>query len=76
LASCYKTSLQLAVQNGIKTIAFPAISCGVYRFPKKLAAEIAVREVKNFLSKNDLTEKVMFVCFDEEMYEIYLKFDT
>jgi len=73
LASCYKTCLRLAAETGIKTIAFPAISCGVYRFPKEQAAEIAIKEAKNFLSENDLIEKIIFVCFDEEMYEFYKK---
>jgi len=50
LASCYRTSLKLARENGIKTIAFPAISCGVYRFPKKEAAKIALREIEKFLN--------------------------
>jgi O-acetyl-ADP-ribose deacetylase (regulator of RNase III) len=55
LASCYRESLKLAQENGIKTIAFPAISCGVYRFPKKEAAKIALREIEIFLSSQ--TEK-------------------
>ena len=71
LASCYKNSLEMAVENAVKTIAFPSISTGVYHFPLKRAAEIAVREVKNFLQKNDSVEKVIFVCFDEETYNTY-----
>jgi O-acetyl-ADP-ribose deacetylase (regulator of RNase III) len=71
LASCYQTSLKLAVQNKIKTIAFPGISTGAYRFPKDLAALIAVNETKRFLSKNDYPEKVIFVAFDQENYDIY-----
>ena len=66
LADCYRNSLQLAVDNGCKTIAFPNISTGVYRFPKKDAAKIAVETVTAFLSQTDKIEKVMFVCFDEE----------
>ncbi|MEI6947636.1 O-acetyl-ADP-ribose deacetylase [Paraflavisolibacter sp. H34] len=66
LASCYRKSLQLAVDNGCKTIAFPNISTGVYGFPKKEAAEISVRTVNEFLSQTDKIEKVIFVCFDDE----------
>ena len=68
LANCYKNSLKLAVENKIKTIAFPAISTGVYRFPLERATKIAVSEVKKFLEKNESIEKVIFVCFDEETY--------
>jgi len=73
LASCYKNSLKLAVENKVKTIAFPAISTGVYRFPLDRAVKIAVKEVKKFLEKNVSIEKVIFVCFDEETYKIYHK---
>jgi len=52
-------------------MAFPAISTGIYRFPLERATKIAVTEVKKFLEKNDTIEKVIFVCFDEETYEIY-----
>lgn len=72
LADCYLNSLKLAIENKIKTIAFPNISTGVYRFPKKLAAEIALREVNNFLSTENTLEKVIFVCFDHENYNLYL----
>ena len=71
LANCYKNSLKLAVENNFKTIAFPAISTGVYRFPLERATKIAVAEVKKFLKKNESVEKVIFVCFDEETYSIY-----
>lgn len=71
LANCYKNSLKIAVENKIKTIAFPAISTGVYHFPPERAAKIALSEVKNFLDKNDSIEKVVFVCFDNKNYEIY-----
>jgi O-acetyl-ADP-ribose deacetylase (regulator of RNase III) len=71
LANCYRNSLKLAETLGVKTIAFPNISTGVYGFPKKLAAEIAVNEVKNF--KSEAIEKVLFVCFDDENEEIYQK---
>lgn len=71
LANCYENSLKLAVNYKIKTIAFPNISTGVYRFPKELAAEIAVKEVKKFLEDNSTIEEVIFVCFSDENYNIY-----
>lgn len=71
LAICYINSLKLAESLNVKTIAFPNISTGVYRFPKELAGKIAVDEVKNF--KSDIIEKVIFVCFDDENEEIYKK---
>ncbi|HED07491.1 MAG TPA: O-acetyl-ADP-ribose deacetylase [Ignavibacteria bacterium] len=73
LASCYKNSLKLAIENKIKSIAFPAISTGVYRFPLELATKIAIGEVKDFLSNNDTFEKIIFVCFDERTYNSYNK---
>lgn len=72
LASCYRNSLKLAVNNNIKTIAFPAISTGVYRFPLELATKIALTETKNFFKNNNNIEEVIFVCFDERTKEIYL----
>lgn len=71
LANCYRNSLKLAEENNIRTIAFPAISTGVYRFPKERAAAIALREVKNFLNDHKLPEKVIFCSFDEASARIY-----
>jgi O-acetyl-ADP-ribose deacetylase (regulator of RNase III) len=71
LSSCYSTSLKLAVKNKIKTIAFPAISTGVYGFPLERAARIAVRTVLDFLNSDKSTKKVIFVCFDHKTYQIY-----
>jgi len=71
LASCYRSSLQLAVENNIKTIAFPSISTGAYRFPVKRAAEIAIREIGRFLLSNESIERVFMVCFDEKTMEAY-----
>ena len=69
LADCYKSSLQLAVGNDCKTIAFPCISTGVYKYPKNEAARVAVDTVLQFLDSNpDTIEKVLFVCFDDENY--------
>lgn len=71
LTSCYRSALQLAKENKIKRIAFPGISTGVYRFPKDMAALIAVNETKRFLKKNSFPEKVIFVAFDDENYDTY-----
>ena len=71
LANAYYNSLKLAVENQAKTIAFPNISTGIYHFPKDKAAEIAIKTVKGFLSAHHEIDKVIFVCFDEENYEIY-----
>jgi O-acetyl-ADP-ribose deacetylase (regulator of RNase III) len=71
LANCYQNSLKLAADNNIKTIAFPSISTGVYRFPVERASKIAVKETKDFLEKNPSIEKIIFVCFDDKTYEEY-----
>lgn len=71
LRNAYTNCLMLARQQGIKTIAFPNISTGVYRFPKLLAAQIALRAVEDFTAKNHLPERIVFVCFDQENYSIY-----
>lgn len=71
LASCYSTSLELAKKHKIRMLAFPGISTGAYGFPKDLAATIAITETKRFLVKHRCPEKVFFVTFDDENYEIY-----
>jgi len=76
LASAYRSSLQLATEHGVHTIAFPNISTGIYRFPKQRAAEIAMATVREFLGANSGIEKVIFVCFDLENLEIYKKLLT
>lgn len=73
LASCYRKSLGLARENSLKTIAFPAISTGAYRFPMDLAANIAMSEARSFLKENILPEKVVFVCFDPATRMVYEK---
>jgi O-acetyl-ADP-ribose deacetylase (regulator of RNase III) len=73
LASCYQTSLSLAKEKKLKTVAFPGISTGAYGFPKDLAALIAVTETKSFLTKNSYPEKVIFVTFGDDSYETYRK---
>lgn len=71
LEDCYRNSLSIAVKNGIKSIAFPAISTGIYSFPIERATKIAVRSVKKFLAENESIEKVIFVCFSDDDYRIY-----
>jgi O-acetyl-ADP-ribose deacetylase len=73
LASCYVSSLNLAVAHEIKTIAFPAISCGVYGYPPEEAALIAVREAGRFLADDSSIERVIFTCFGDDVYHAYLK---
>lgn len=76
LASAYRSSLQLALEHELRTIAFPNISTGIYRFPKQRAAEIATTTVREFLSTNAGIEKVVFVCFDTENLELYRELMT
>ena len=71
LANCYRHSLQLAVENGIKTIAFPAVSCGAYGYPISEAAQIALKTVRDFLATDDRIEKITFVLWDEDIYDAY-----
>jgi len=72
LADCYTNSLKLAAENGIKTIAFPCISTGVYHFPFEKSCRIALDRVKNFLEENDAVDEVLLVCFSELDYQHYL----
>jgi len=72
LANCYKNCLALAKENGVKTIAFPSISTGVYRFPVDQAAKIAVGEILGFLDQDDSVDQVTIVCFDDKTKEYYL----
>jgi O-acetyl-ADP-ribose deacetylase (regulator of RNase III) len=71
LASCYRASLQLAHRHGLVSIAFPAISCGVYGYPIEQACRIAIDTVREFLTDNELPERVLFVLFSEEFFRIY-----
>ncbi|MFO1425287.1 MAG: O-acetyl-ADP-ribose deacetylase [Candidatus Competibacteraceae bacterium] len=71
LAACYRNSLRLAVERGVRTIAFPAISCGVYGYPPDQAARIAVREVRAFLADDDRIETVYLVCFGEDIRQSF-----
>lgn len=73
LASCYRYSLRLAKEHGVRTIAFPAISTGAYRFPLERATRIALKEVADFLRQEPLPEKVIFCCFGTEVLKTYEK---
>lgn len=71
LASCYRRSLELAQEAGCKSIAFPAISCGIYHFPPEQAAQIAVRTVIETLSSTPAVQHVIFACFQDDMLALY-----
>ena len=70
LVNCYSNSLKLAIENECKTIAFPSISTGIYKFPKDKAAKIAIKTISNFLEENQKIQKVILVSFDDENYQI------
>jgi O-acetyl-ADP-ribose deacetylase (regulator of RNase III) len=71
LASCYRSSLALAVEHQVRTIAFPAISCGIFGYPPYHASRVAVGEVSRFLDGEPSFEKVIFVCFSRDVFEAY-----
>jgi O-acetyl-ADP-ribose deacetylase (regulator of RNase III) len=71
LASCYRNSLALAVENGCRSLAFPAISCGIFGYPVEQASRIAVGETARFLKDEPAIEKVLFVCFSRDIVEAY-----
>lgn len=71
LASCYQRCLELAESHHVKTLAFPAISTGVYHFPKQRAAQIAVAHVRAWLADHDLPDRVLFCCFSPDDADIY-----
>jgi O-acetyl-ADP-ribose deacetylase (regulator of RNase III) len=73
LASCYRESLKLAAAHALKTIAFPAISCGAYGYPLEQAVKTAVRECAAFAAANSLPEKIVFACFDSATLAAYEK---
>jgi O-acetyl-ADP-ribose deacetylase (regulator of RNase III) len=72
LASCYQRSLEVAEQHGVESIALPAISTGVYRFPLERATGIAVAQVRRWLEHHELPRRVVFVCFGADAYQCYL----
>lgn len=71
LSNCYLNSLKLAIENKIKTIAFPAISTGVYGFPLERATQIAIKTVNNFIQSDKSIQRVIIVCFDQTTYQTY-----
>jgi O-acetyl-ADP-ribose deacetylase (regulator of RNase III) len=71
LASAYRRSLEVAAENGARTVAFPSISTGVYGFPVERAAPIALREIARFLRENEAVEKVYMVTHGDDTYEVY-----
>jgi O-acetyl-ADP-ribose deacetylase (regulator of RNase III) len=71
LASCYCNSLRLALGNGVRSIAFPAISCGAYGYPLEQATEIAVRETRRFLDEHAGIDRVIFACFGDDVASAY-----
>jgi O-acetyl-ADP-ribose deacetylase (regulator of RNase III) len=73
LASCYRRALQLAQAHGVRSIAFPAISCGAYGYPLEQAAAIGVHEVSAHTGSSDSIERVVFACFDERALAVYRK---
>jgi O-acetyl-ADP-ribose deacetylase (regulator of RNase III) len=73
LANAYDNSLRLAMKNGLKSMAFPNISTGVYGFPKDLASSIAIETARNFHNSQNMKIEVTFVCFDDENYQLYLE---
>lgn len=72
LASCYRNTLKLATENGIKTMAFPSLEEPYYKFPVRRAARIAILEISEFLEENKELEKVFIVCYDEDTTEAYM----
>jgi len=73
LASCYRRSLEVAVENGVRTIAFPAVSCGVYSYPLEEAAQIALETTAAFLKSSVGIELVRFVLFNDALFRIFQK---
>ena len=71
LAACYRNCLHLAIPHGVKTIAFPAISTGAYGYPRRAAAEIAVRACRAFVAAHGAPDTILFFCFDDETLAIY-----
>lgn len=73
LESCYVKSLDIADSLGLKTIAFPNISTGIYGYPKIEASEVALKTIKNYFKKVSNLEEIIFVCFDDKNYQQYFK---
>jgi len=74
LTQCYKNCLEIAAANSIRSIAFPAISCGVYGYPIKEACKVAVGTTSDVLARHDAIEKVIFVLFSPDEFEVYTSY--
>jgi len=73
LALCYRRSLELAQQNHLRSIAFPCISTGVYGYPVREAAKIAINEVRQFIKSTDKFEEIIFCCFSDQDIQLYVE---
>jgi len=71
LAGCYRASFALATRHSVRSISFPAISTGIYRFPRERACRIAVAETRQFTARSDALARVVFCCFDAETLALY-----
>lgn len=71
LASCYENSMRLGAAKQVRSIAFPAISCGIYKYPPELAAEIALERVARFIEQDHSIERVLFACLPGQVFDIY-----
>lgn len=71
LADCYRNCLRIAVENNVKSIAFPSISTGAYAYPIELASKIALTEMNEFLKSNNEIEKILIVCFGNQAFNLY-----
>jgi len=71
LASCYRRSFEVAIENGVRSIAFPAISCGVYGYPIEEATKVAVRETAELLKRTSAIDRVVFACFGDDVFDAY-----
>jgi O-acetyl-ADP-ribose deacetylase (regulator of RNase III) len=73
LASCYRRSLEVAIENSVHTIAFPAISCGIYGYPIDAAASIAINETRRVAGENDTLDQILFVAFGEDVHSALVR---
>ncbi|MFD1772134.1 O-acetyl-ADP-ribose deacetylase [Sphingobacterium suaedae] len=76
LTNCYHNSLSLAVANNCKTVAFPNISTGIYKFPKPLAAQLSIQAMERFLASDSTIKQIIIVCFDEENFRLLTNLQT
>jgi O-acetyl-ADP-ribose deacetylase (regulator of RNase III) len=74
LISCYTKTFQLALRHDVRSIAYPCISTGIYRFPKDIAATIVINTINDLLTENSSIESVRFICYDDASYSEYKKY--